>query len=85
MVLEPDCELESFGPECLGQARVVENGPHMFEEPVVKRFHNSIVLWGVVCGEMAFGAFLLQELSELVAGVLTAMVRAKGLDLGVGM
>ena len=61
---------------------MVKDGLHTFEKSAVKRFRNSIVLRGVVRGEAPFGAFLLQELSELAAGVLTTAVRPNSLDLG---
>jgi hypothetical protein len=55
----------------------VEDSPHAFKEAAIERFGDAVVLRSVVCGEAPLGALLLKETSKLVAGVLTATVRAK--------
>jgi hypothetical protein len=59
---------------------VVEHGTDAFKNASIERFCNTVVLRGVVGGKSTLSAFLLKELSELVAGVLTATIRAKGFD-----
>lgn len=47
------------------------------EKAAVEGFGNAVVLRGVMCGEAALCAFLLEEFSKLEAGILTATIRAK--------
>ena len=55
----------------------MENSPCTFKKAAVERFSNSVVLRSVVGGETAFSSFRLEELGEILAGVLTATIRTK--------
>ena len=59
----------------------MEYGANLLEKSAVQRLRNSVVLRGVMCGEVAFGALGIQKGCEVAAGVLSTAVGPKALDV----
>ena len=73
-VLEPGDVVDSLGPEVLGKAAVVEDCADALADPSIEGLGNPIMLWGIVGGGPTLGTLLVEELSEVLAHILTAPV-----------
>lgn len=79
-VLHPNSVVHCLQPKELWESALNKKGSDLLHEPVIKGFHNFIVLRGVVCGEATLSPLLSEEVGEGTTGIFAPTVRAKSFN-----